>query len=52
MDLVDIVASGYEFYCPDCGEFNTIVEIPKSDIVICSKCKTTFGIATIEEARE
>lgn len=38
--LVDIIASGYEWICPICEKFNK--EIDYSQFVTCSECNTDF----------
>jgi len=34
----DIIASGYEWMCPECGILNRFMEIPKHDYVECGDC--------------
>ena len=50
METVDLIASGYEWMCPNCDEQNEEIEVLIS--VTCRKCKQTFGINTVEHAYE
>lgn len=38
LGFVDMIASGYEWNCPVCGELNRIVGVPKEEHVTCSEC--------------
>lgn len=40
---VDLIASGYEWECPNCEKFNR--EIETSEQVKCTKCKRTFNVS-------
>lgn len=51
LDQVEIVASGYEFECPKCSTYNTLVEIPiDGRAVECRKCKTRFSVSEADHA--
>ena len=41
---VDIIASGYEWICPECDRLNKLIEYPKSGKVICQdkNCQQEF----------
>lgn len=39
-ETVDLIASGYEWICPDCTV--CVQEIEATDTVTCPKCKRTF----------
>ncbi len=41
-EIVDLIASGYEWTCPSCEKLNEEMEIPK-DFVIC-ECGQSFRI--------
>lgn len=43
-----IIASGYEWVCPECGWFNTEIEL--LEYFICPKCKQTVFGADAEHA--
>lgn len=42
METVDLIASGYEWECPKCGELNKEVEVEK--IVYCGKCGRAYEV--------
>lgn len=48
MKTVDIIASGYEWICPECETFNQEIEI--TETVKCCSCKTTFETNPPEHA--
>lgn len=48
MRKVDIIASGYEWVCPDCGTFNH--EIGLKEIVRCVCCDAEFETNPPEDA--
>lgn len=48
MENVDIIASGYEWICPECGEYNTEIEI--TETVNCCYCDTIFDTNLPEHA--
>jgi len=48
MDSVDIIASGYEWICPECERYNTEIEI--TEIVTCSGCSEKFETDPAEHA--
>lgn len=48
MRQVDIIASGYEWICPDCETFNTEIEI--TETVKCVCCDAEFETAPAEHA--
>ena len=45
---VDLVASGYEWVCPRCETFYTIIETALE--VVCPTCKLLFDVGNIEHA--
>lgn len=47
-EVVDLIASGYEWHCPNCKEFNTEIEIENE--LECAKCKHKFSVGTIDHA--
>lgn len=48
MRKVDIIASGYEWVCPDCETFNTEIEI--NETVKCVCCGVEFETDLPEHA--
>lgn len=46
---VDIIASGYEWTCPNCEELNK--EIEWTEKVICKKCKKEYNANEPDHAR-
>jgi uncharacterized protein (DUF983 family) len=46
--VVELIASGYEWTCPTCGEFNREIEIPSS--VTCKKCRMEFWVEGADHA--
>lgn len=42
LDSVDLIASGYEWICPDCKGYNR--EIGVTLYVSCKKCNRTFEV--------
>lgn len=48
METVDIIASGYEWICPECEEFNTEIEITEE--VQCQECLEIFETKPAEHA--
>ena len=50
MDEIDLMCSGYEWFCPDCDMPNHAIEITKE--VTCEKCGHTFKTGTAEHAYE
>lgn len=50
---VDIIASGYEFECPKCGENNLLVAIPKYETAVgCWQCRARFAIGEVYHAQD
>jgi hypothetical protein len=47
---VDVIASGYEWECPVCGQFHT--EIEMKEPLVCHECKNKFHNTTTHEAWE
>ena len=45
---VDIIASGYEWICPDCSQLNH--EIEYKEVVSCQNCQETFATNPPEHA--
>jgi len=48
MKTVDIQASGYEWWCPDCETYNKEIEV--TEIVKCRSCKKEFRTNPAEHA--
>ena len=42
MESVELIASGYEWVCPECDTLNKEIEVTKT--VKCKKCHTTFEV--------
>jgi len=42
MDTVPLIASGYDWYCPECGHDNIVIEYKHGAMVHCAKCKSCF----------
>jgi transcription elongation factor Elf1 len=42
---VDLIASGYDWTCPSCGQWNTVIEIPSDEMVTCGTCEKSFKIS-------
>jgi len=49
MESVDLIASGYEWICPNCDNLNKEIEIPR-DEVLCDKCYNMFKINDVQHA--
>lgn len=51
MDSVDIIASGYEWICPECNTLNNEIEYPRGTVRCCNlQCKTDFECEPPEHA--
>ncbi len=48
LEDVELIASGYEWYCPECEEFNNEIEIPY--YLVCRKCGGSFGVGDYHHA--
>ena len=50
MKDIQMIASGYEWICPDpdCGEFNKEIEVTEK--VTCSHCKKEYLVADVRHA--
>lgn len=48
MKTVDIIASGYEWICPNCEYLNHEIEV--NEIVTCIVCEKSFGTNAPEHA--
>jgi len=48
MEQVQIIAKGYEWICPNCGEQNDEIEV--TEIVMCDECRTQYQTETPEHA--
>ena len=48
MKTVDIIASGYEWICPKCSEYNKETGI--TEVVTCAYCGTEFETNPAEHA--
>lgn len=51
-EKVDLIASGYEWICPDCGKLNKLVAIPSSLTVDCADCGQEYEVDNIHAALE
>lgn len=51
-EIVDVIANGYEWICPYCGHFHRIIEYPKQQVVLCSKCNMQVELDYPEHAYE
>lgn len=49
-DSVEIIASGYEWTCPNCEHFNHEIEVPKDEHVTCPSCHHTFEVSEYHHA--
>ncbi|GAH03363.1 unnamed protein product [marine sediment metagenome] len=52
METVNLIASGYEWECPECDAVVLEDEIPKDRIVNCITCGGKFEIGIIDHAHE
>ena len=54
LEVVDVIASGYEWICPVCNELNQIVAIPKTGTAICGfeDCGHKVALDLPEHCRE
>ena len=50
METVDLIASGYEWECPNCEEVNREIEF--TDTVCCGKCGGAYETKSPEHAWE
>lgn len=41
-ETVDLIASGYEWNCPNCGHFNKEIEITRD--VVCEECEKMYEV--------
>jgi len=48
MQQVELIASGYEWECPECSMLNTEIEI--KEIVMCIKCDNIFEVTDFYHA--
>ena len=48
LEHVDIIASGYEWNCPNCGQNNRTYEV--TGFVVCDECRDTYAINPPEHA--
>ena len=52
LPIVDVIASGYEWVCPECGILNEIIEFPRNPVVQCSECNKKVELDIPEHARQ
>jgi len=53
LSSVDVIASGYEFNCPACETYNTLIAIPKHGAAVeCHNCHARFRIDEASHAHE
>lgn len=45
MEQVDLIASGYEWVCPNCELLNKEIEIPHSERVECNNCGEKYEVS-------
>ena len=52
--VVDVIASGYEWICPDdyCGTLNNLIAFPRNPVVVCSECGHKVELNIPEHARD
>jgi rubrerythrin len=50
--LVNVIASGYEWICPECGYFHEIIEFPHSTKTRCQGCGLHVELDIPEHAME
>lgn len=48
MEHVDLIASGYEWDCPNCNHLNQTIEI--TDVVECDECHYIYATNQAEHA--
>lgn len=48
METVDLIASGYEWTCPNCDDLNK--EIGIAETVTCNNCNAAFEVAQTDHA--
>lgn len=41
-DEIELIASGYDWICPNCDEMNHIIEV--NEKVTCTNCKKEFEV--------
>ena len=50
-ESVDLIASGYEFQCPDCSMNNKLIAVPKFGTAVeCGFCHSIFEVGEAMEA--
>ncbi len=53
LDGIELIASGYEWECPNCGTENKVIAIPAHrEPVRCSDCKKYFAVEFANHAHE
>ncbi|MCK5615776.1 hypothetical protein KAR91_78660 [Candidatus Pacearchaeota archaeon] len=50
--IVDVIASGYEWICPECEEMHEVIEFPRNPIVRCPDCGFKVELDLPEHARQ
>jgi len=50
LNEVPLIASGYEWICPNCEETNKVVEVPSSEMVKCSRCDKRYRMEDYRHA--
>ena len=43
-ELVNVIASGHEWGCPDCSHLNRMIEIPRDPKQQCGECGKEFEL--------
>lgn len=51
IEIVDVIASGYEWVCPKCEKLNELISIPRNPLVQC-KCGYFSELDIAEHARD
>lgn len=52
IETVGVIASGYEWICPQCNKLNKIIAIPRNPLQPCAECKFFSELDIPEHARD
>jgi transposase-like protein len=53
LEEVEIIASGYEFDCPECDAYNTLAAIPSYGMAVeCRSCHKQFAVGESHHAQD
>jgi hypothetical protein len=48
---VEVIASGYEWMCPVCDSYNTLIAVPKYGVAVqCIKCQQRLAVDEVMHA--